>query len=92
MSNFMLRMGRSMFGSAVLIAAVAALAMAYTSTGGTSRESLVAEMLSNFILVLGEKEEAAGEVNVRTRDNVQQGSKPLADFVAQLRALIAEHQ
>ncbi len=53
MSNFMLRMGRSMFGSAVLIAAVAALAMAYTSTGGTSRESLVAEMLSNFILVLG---------------------------------------
>ena len=33
-----------------------------------------------------------GEVNVRTRDNVQQGSKPLADFIAQLRALVADHQ
>jgi threonyl-tRNA synthetase len=54
------------------------------------REAQMAQF--NFILVLGEKEEAAGEVNVRTRDNVQQGSKPLADFVAQLRTLIAEHQ
>ena len=53
MGNLALRMGRSMLGSAILIAAVAALAMAYTSSGGTSRESLVAEMLSNFILVLG---------------------------------------
>ena len=44
---------RSTLGSAVLLAAVTALAMAYTSTGGASRGSLVAEMLSNFILVLG---------------------------------------
>jgi len=44
---------RSTLASAVLLAIVAAVAMAYTSGGGGSRESLVAEMLSNFILVLG---------------------------------------
>ena len=53
------------------------------------REAQIAQF--NFILVLGEKEEAAGEVNVRTRDNVQQGSKPLAAFIEELRALIAQH-
>jgi branched-chain amino acid transport system permease protein len=37
----------------ILMAIVAALATAYTRTGGASRQSLIAEMLSNFILVLG---------------------------------------
>jgi branched-chain amino acid transport system permease protein len=47
------RFTRSTLASAALLAIVAALAMAYTSGGGASRESLIAEMLSNFILVLG---------------------------------------
>jgi len=49
----LLRVTRSTLASAALIAIVAALAAAYTSGGGASRESLIAEMLSNFILVLG---------------------------------------
>ncbi len=49
----LVRITRSMLASAVLIAIVAALATAYTRTGGASRQSLIAEMLSNFILVLG---------------------------------------
>ena len=49
----LVRISRSMLASAVLIAIVAALATAYTRTGGASRQSLIAEMLSNFILVLG---------------------------------------
>ena len=49
----LLRFTRSTVASAVLVALVAALAMAYTSSGGASRDSLIAEMLSNFILVLG---------------------------------------
>ena len=48
-----IKLGRSITASAVLLAAVAALALAYTSTGGGSRELLVAEMLTNFVLVLG---------------------------------------
>ena len=47
------KLGRSTLASAVLVALVAAAAMAYTSGGGASRDSLIAEMLSNFILVLG---------------------------------------
>ena len=53
MTSPLWKLGRSTLVSAVLIALVAALAMAYTSGGGASRESLVGEMLSNFILVLG---------------------------------------
>ena len=56
MSGFnagLVRLTRSMVASAALVAIVAALAMAYTSGGGASRDSLVSEMLSNFILVLG---------------------------------------
>ena len=49
----LLRFTRSTLASAALVATVAALAMAYTSGGGASRDSLIAEMLSNFILVLG---------------------------------------
>ena len=48
-----MRFARSTLASAALVAIVAALAMAYTSGGGASRDSLIAEMLSNFILVLG---------------------------------------
>jgi len=47
------KLGRSTLASAALLAAVAAVAMAYTSGGGASRDSLISEMLSNFILVLG---------------------------------------
>ena len=47
------RLARSSLASAVLLAAVFALATAYTSTGGGARQYLVAEMLSNFILALG---------------------------------------
>ncbi|MEN9644961.1 MAG: hypothetical protein RL238_1630 [Actinomycetota bacterium] len=53
MGTILQRTLRSTLGSAVLMAAVAALAMVYTSGGGASRNSLIAEMLSNFILVLG---------------------------------------
>jgi len=53
MNGILQRTLRSTLGSAVLMAAVAALAMLYTSGGGAARNSLVAEMLSNFILVLG---------------------------------------
>ncbi|MEQ1701205.1 MAG: ATP-binding cassette domain-containing protein [Ilumatobacteraceae bacterium] len=49
----LLRITRSMVASAALVAVVAALATLYTSGGGAARESLIAEMLSNFILVLG---------------------------------------
>ena len=48
-----IRFTRSMVASAALVAIVAALATVYTSGGGASRDSLIAEMLSNFILVLG---------------------------------------
>ena len=48
-----MRFARSTLASAALISIVAALAIAYTSGGGASRDSLIAEMLSNFILVLG---------------------------------------
>ena len=53
MSTVLQRTLRSTLGSAVLLSAVAALAMVYTSGGGSSRSSLVSEMLANFILVLG---------------------------------------
>ena len=49
----LLGIGRSAVASAALLAVVAAIATAYTSGGGASRNSLIAEMLSNFILVLG---------------------------------------
>jgi threonyl-tRNA synthetase len=42
-----------------------------------------------YILVFGDKEEAAGAVSVRTRAKGDQGSIPLADFVAKCKALVA---
>ena len=42
-----------------------------------------------YILVFGDKEEAADSVSVRTRGKGDQGSMPLADFVAKAKALVA---
>jgi threonyl-tRNA synthetase len=42
-----------------------------------------------YILVFGDKEEAAGSVSVRTRAKGDQGSIPLADFIAKCKALVA---
>jgi threonyl-tRNA synthetase len=42
-----------------------------------------------YILVFGDKEEAAGSVNVRTRGKAEQASMSLADFIAKAQALVA---
>jgi threonyl-tRNA synthetase len=42
-----------------------------------------------YILVFGDKEEAAGTVSVRTRGKGDQGSQPLADFIAKSKSLVA---
>ena len=42
-----------------------------------------------YILVFGDKEEAAEAVSVRTRGKGDQGSMPLAEFIAKAKALVA---
>jgi threonyl-tRNA synthetase len=42
-----------------------------------------------YILVFGDKEEAAGSVSVRTRGKGDQGSMPLGDFIAKAKSLVA---
>ncbi len=42
-----------------------------------------------YILVFGDKEEAAGTVSVRTRGKGDQGSVPLTEFIAKAKALVA---
>jgi len=42
-----------------------------------------------YILVFGDKEEAASTVSVRTRGKGDQGSMPLADFIARAKELVA---
>ncbi|KAG6623464.1 Threonine-tRNA ligase [Phytophthora cinnamomi] len=42
----------------------------------------------NYILVVGDKEQAAQEVNIRTSDNQVHGAKPLADFIDDIKAAI----
>jgi threonyl-tRNA synthetase len=42
----------------------------------------------NYILVVGDKEQAAQEVNIRTRDNQVHGAKPLTDFIDDIKAAI----
>ncbi len=42
-----------------------------------------------YILVFGDKEEAAESVSVRTRGKGDQGSIPLADFIAKAKELVA---
>jgi len=41
-----------------------------------------------YILVFGDKEEAAGSVSVRTRAKGDQGSAPLDEFIAKCKALV----
>jgi len=41
-----------------------------------------------YILVFGDKEQEAGAVSVRTRGKGDQGSMPLADFIAKAKALV----
>jgi len=41
-----------------------------------------------YILVFGDKEEAAGAVSVRTRGKGDQGSMPLAEFIAKAKGLV----
>jgi threonyl-tRNA synthetase len=41
-----------------------------------------------YILVFGDKEEAAGAVSVRVRGKGDQGSVPLAEFIAKAKALV----
>jgi len=42
-----------------------------------------------YILVFGDKEEAAGAVSVRTRGKGDQGSMPLVDFITKAKGLVA---
>ena len=42
-----------------------------------------------YMLVMGDKEAAAGAVSVRTRGKGDQGSMPLADFIAKAKGLVA---
>ena len=42
-----------------------------------------------YILVFGDKEETAGSVSVRTRGKGDQGSMPLAEFIAKAKAFVA---
>jgi len=42
-----------------------------------------------YILVFGDKEEAAGTVSVRTRAKGDQGSIPLADFISKAKQLVS---
>jgi len=44
----------------------------------------------NFILVVGEKEMEEGSVNVRTRDNVVHGTKPVDVLIAEFQQLLRE--
>ncbi|RYG42154.1 threonine--tRNA ligase, partial [archaeon] len=54
------------------------------------REAQLAQY--NFIFVVGEKEQTDGSVNIRTRDNQVHGTKPVAEAVAMLQALVAEYK
>jgi len=49
----------------------------------------LANQKTPYILVFGDKEEAAGAVSVRTRGKGDQGSMPLSDFVAKAKGLVA---
>jgi threonyl-tRNA synthetase len=46
----------------------------------------------NYILVVGNKEEKASTINVRTRDNVVHGEKKLADLLIDLKQEITERR
>ena len=48
----------------------------------------LANQKTPYILVFGDKEEAAGSVSVRTRGKGDQGSIPLAEFIAKAKGLV----
>jgi threonyl-tRNA synthetase len=48
-----------------------------------------ANLKTPYILVFGDKEEAAGAVSVRTRGKGDQGAVPLADFILNCKRLVA---
>ncbi|HEY1986693.1 MAG TPA: threonine--tRNA ligase [Terracidiphilus sp.] len=48
-----------------------------------------ANLKTPYILVFGDKEEAGGSVSVRTRGKGDQGSVPLAEFVAKAKQLVS---
>jgi threonyl-tRNA synthetase len=48
-----------------------------------------ANLKTPYILVFGDKEEAAGSVSVRTRGKGDQGTLPLGEFIAKAKALVA---
>ena len=50
----------------------------------------LANQKTPYILVFGDKEEGANAVSVRTRGKGDQGSVPLAEFIARAKALVAE--
>jgi threonyl-tRNA synthetase len=43
-----------------------------------------------YILVFGDKEQSAGAVSVRVRGKGDQGSTPLAEFIARAEALVRD--
>ena len=45
----------------------------------------------NYILVVGQQEKDNGTVNIRTRDNVVQGSKAIADLLGEFSKMMDEH-
>jgi threonyl-tRNA synthetase len=49
----------------------------------------LANQKTPYILVFGDKEQEANAVSVRTRGKGDQGSQPLADFIAKARSLVA---
>mmetsp|Transcript_6212 Transcript_6212/g.8231 ORF Transcript_6212/g.8231 Transcript_6212/m.8231 type:complete len:777 (+) Transcript_6212:58-2388(+) len=46
----------------------------------------------NFILVVGATEQEAGTVNVRTRENKQEGAKTIAEVIEMFKSLVESHQ
>ena len=43
-----------------------------------------------FVLIMGDKESEASAVSVRTRGKGDEGSVPLADFIARCKTLLAD--
>eukprot|EP00297_Palpitomonas_bilix_P004453 CAMPEP_0113874636 /NCGR_PEP_ID=MMETSP0780_2-20120614/4449_1 /TAXON_ID=652834 /ORGANISM="Palpitomonas bilix" /LENGTH=687 /DNA_ID=CAMNT_0000860441 /DNA_START=24 /DNA_END=2087 /DNA_ORIENTATION=- /assembly_acc=CAM_ASM_000599 len=54
------------------------------------REAQLAQY--NYILVVGQEEVDAGTVNIRTRDNVVHGVKPVAELLADFKEMEEKHE
>jgi len=52
------------------------------------REAQLAQY--NYILVVGQEEQSSKTVNIRTRDNVVHGSRPVSELIAEFHTLTAE--